>query len=183
MTFVSEPNSYATINDASIQEARALNGLIVSVLDNVDECRRAVFALEQHAATLQRRLYKRAQAVEQLQTRVRELGAEPATTHSILAAAFATLLTLREPFTRNRQEDLLEDVERGEQALKAQFKHCLSSQSLSADGRACVNHALDCMLSERNRNNDGRAAQSVVRAPSPLPPPLATSLEPLNLQA
>jgi uncharacterized protein (TIGR02284 family) len=178
MTSVSEQNPNAAVSDASAKEVRALNGLIVSVLDNVDECRRAVFALEQHVATLQRRLYSRMQAVEQLQSRVREMGAEPANTHSTLAEAFAMLLAIREPFTRNRKEDLLQDVERGEQALKVQFRHCLSAPSLSAATRDCVNNALDCVVSETNRKSDGWSSQYEASVPPlPLPPTLTASFE------
>jgi uncharacterized protein (TIGR02284 family) len=177
MTSVVEQNSYATNSIASGDEVRALNGLIVSVLDNVDECRRAVFALEQQVAALQHRLHNRMQAVEQLQARVRELGGEPAATHSVLAAALANLLTVHQPYTRNRKEDLLQDVERGEQSLKVQFNHCLTTKPLSPVSRECVSSALHCVLSERNRKADGWSPQGIITAPNPLPPSLSASIQ------
>jgi len=89
------------------------------------------------------------------------------------------LLAIREPFTRNRKEDLLQDVERGEQALKVQFRHCLSAQPLSPESRDCVSNALNCVLSEPNRRTDGWSSQNVITSPSPLPPTLTGSFEAL----
>ena len=136
----------------SAAEVRALNGLIVGILDNIDDFRRAIFAIEQHAAILQRRLHSRLQAVEQLQCRVRAIGGEPATTRSTLATAFARLLAAREPLARNHREEVLRDVDRGDEAVKRQFQHCLASERWFGHGKQCVHEVLEAIMADRLRN-------------------------------
>jgi uncharacterized protein (TIGR02284 family) len=128
-------------DDSTAYEIKAINGLIVSVLDNVDEYRRAIFALEQRLDTLQRGVYNRVQLVEQLQARVRTLGGQPATTRSTLAAALGTLLAVRTPFVKDHEQELMRDIERGEQSIKKQFQACLVNSRLSETARRYLGEA------------------------------------------
>src|SRR5262245_29733138 len=76
-------------------DVRVVDRLIVATLDNSDEYRRAIFAIEQQLCSLQAQLAARTQSIEQMQRHVRSLGAEPAVARSSLASAFATVLNAR----------------------------------------------------------------------------------------
>jgi len=130
-------------------EISALNKLVVAVLDNADEYRRAIFGVEQLLDSLQHGLYNRVQAAEQLQSRVRALGAEPATSLSSLAAVFAARLNIQGTFAKDRPEDLLQDAARGEEALRLQFKKQLGVARLSLGSRECIRQAIMQISADR----------------------------------
>ncbi|MBC7982669.1 MAG: PA2169 family four-helix-bundle protein [Candidatus Obscuribacterales bacterium] len=123
-------------------ELRVLNQLIVSTLDNVDEYRRAVAMVEGQLNTLRRRVLDRTHAVERLQRQVRTLGGQPATSRSTLAAAFASLLSMRHRFLKD-DENLVQDAERGDHYLKRQFQSYLGDNLLSATARESISDAYD----------------------------------------
>jgi hypothetical protein len=135
-------------------EISALNKLVVAVLDNADEYRRAIFGVEQLLDSLQHGLYNRVQAAEQLQARVRALGAEPATSLSTLAAVFAARLNIQGTFAKDRPEDLLQDAARGEAALRLLFKKQLSVARLSLGSRECVRQAITQISADRTTTAD-----------------------------
>jgi hypothetical protein len=132
-------------------EAHLINSIIESLLDNADEYRRAIFGLEQLLDTLQCRLYNRVHALEQLQAHVASLGSKPVTTRSTLGAAFASLLASAQLFSRTHQQDLMQDVDRGERTLKMLFKRCLADKRLSAAGRECVGRTIDQLSIDQYR--------------------------------
>jgi hypothetical protein len=150
-------------------DVAALNQLVVAVLDNADEYRRAIFAIEQLLDSLQHGLYNRAQAAEQIQCQVRALGALPATTPSSLAAAFAARLTMRLPFAKDRHEDLLHDMTRGEATLRTQFEYHLAGARLSGSSRECVMAAFDKLTTARSTPSENRTTDVTPRGlPSPI---------------
>lgn len=166
------PSHVPSHDDETACEIRTLNGLIVGTLDNIDEYRRAIFALEQRLDTFQRGVYNRMQAVEHLQSRVRALGGQPATTRSTLAAAFAALLAVRHPFVKDHEKELIHDVERGTAALHRQFKACLGGSGLSETGRHYVDEAFERMAADR-KSVDSWNAHCNIATSSSLQPPLA----------
>jgi len=145
-------------------EARLINGIVESLLDNADEYRRAIFGLEQLLDTMQCRLYNRVQALEQLQAHVTSLGSKPVTTRSALGAAFASLLSSSHLFSRNHQQDLMQDIDRGERSLKMLFKQCLTDKRLSSAGRDCVSKAIDQLSVDQCRPAELWSSQSMVVA-------------------
>jgi uncharacterized protein (TIGR02284 family) len=157
----------------STYDVRVLNGLIVSILDNVDEYRRAIFTIEQRLNTLQRRVYSRMVAVERLQRQVRGLGGQPASERSQLAAAFATILSNRAlPVTDD--DHVLRDAQRGEAALQRQFEACLGNCLVSAEVRQTASAALECITNQ------------TIDAPQPgwvAPMSVCTTATPLSTEA
>jgi len=131
----------------SAYDIRVLNGLIVSILDNVDEYRRAVFSIEQRLNLLQKRVYSRMLAVERLQRQVRSLGGVPATERSQLAAAFATILSNR-ALPAIDDDQVLRDAQRGEVVLQRQLEACLADCLVSTEARQATSSALDCVTHE-----------------------------------
>jgi len=142
-------------------EAQLINSVIESLLDNADEYRRAVFGLEQLLDTLQGRLYARMQALEQLQAHVSSLGVKPVTTRSALGAAFASLLSAPQLFSRNHQQDLMQDVDRGERTLRMLFKRCLGDKRLSAASRDCVSKTIEQLSIDQYRPAELRSSHGL----------------------
>jgi hypothetical protein len=142
-------------------EAHLINSIIESLLDNADEYRRAIFGLEQLLDTLQCRLYNRVHALEQLQAHVASLGSKPVTTRSTLGAAFASLLASAQLFSRTHQQDLMQDVDRGERTLKMLLKRCLADKRLSTAGRECVTRTIDQLSIDQYRPAELRSSHDL----------------------
>ena len=149
----------------SAYDIRVLNGLIVSVLDNVDEYRRAIFSIEQRLNTLQRRVYSRMLAVERLQRVVRGLGGVPATERSKLAVAFAAILSNR-ALPVIDDDHVLRDAQRGEVALQRQFEACLANCLVSMEARQAAGSALESCTHETEPAQPGWVAPIAVCATS-----------------
>jgi hypothetical protein len=174
-------NSGSIALDAA-HEAQAINGIIASMLDNLgwtiwagqfgldnlDEYRRAIFGLEELLDTLQCWLYNRVQALEQLQNHVRELGAQPRTTRSVLGAAFAAMLTAPRLLSPNQREDLMLDVDRGERAARALLNQSLKYVRLSFRTRDCISKTSEQLCFERCRPVDLPSAHSITPTRNPL---------------
>jgi len=146
------PIASAAVDGPAASDTHTVNGLIVGLLDNIDEHRRAIFAVEQRLNRMQRQLYVRVQAVEQLQAYVRALGAQPATMRSTLGAAFAARLACQPRLASNERE-LMQDAERGELTLRRQMENCLSKGQLSESGRRCVVEVLKEIDSDVNKTS------------------------------
>jgi uncharacterized protein (TIGR02284 family) len=154
-----------------VSEIASLNKVVVAVLDNADEYRRAIFAVEQMLNSLQQGLYNRVQAAEHLQSRVRALGAQPATSLSSLAAVFAARLSTRGTLAKDRPEDLLHDVARGAVTLRTQFQKQLADTQLSTASRECIKQALAQVSADRHISTEKWDPFDVV-TPRPLLAPV-----------
>jgi hypothetical protein len=152
------PTKHSVSDEPTANEAKVLNALIVGLLDHIEEHRRAVFAVETRLGGMQRRLYDRVRAVVELQTYVRALGAEPATTRSPLADAVAARLAC-EPYAKNNERELMEDIERSERNLRNQIDSYLSRGRLSESGRSCVHEVLNKMNGEKHKADGSWSAQ------------------------
>lgn len=146
------PKVHSSLDEPTANEVRALNALIVSLLDHIEEHRRAIFAVESRVNWMQRRLFYRISAVEHLQDYVRNLGALPATERSPLAAAVAAKLSC-EPYAKNRERELIEDTARSESSLRRQIDSCMSRGRLSESGKACVAKVLHKMDADKEKSD------------------------------
>jgi hypothetical protein len=142
-------------------EVHLINSIVESLLDNADEYRRAIFGLEQLLDTLQCRLYNRVHAIEQLQSHVASFGSKPVTTRSKLGAAFASLLSSPQLLPRNHQQDLMQDIDRGERTLKILFQRCLADKCTSAAGRERVVRTIDQLSIDTYRPSELRCSHGM----------------------
>ena len=116
-----------------------LNTLIETTLDSAD-------GYSQAAANTKQSGYKdvfirwaddRRQVVMQLQGLVRRLGGTPEDDGSILAAGHRMFLKLRDSVTGS-DEAVIDEVERGEDFIKAKYEEALEDEELSSEIRDAV---------------------------------------------
>ena len=84
---------------------------------------------------------RRSQAATVLQEEVRRLGGNPEDDSSFLAAAHRTFMNLKEMFVSRDDKAIVEEVERGEDFIKAKFEEALEDDELSPDTRAAIAEA------------------------------------------
>jgi uncharacterized protein (TIGR02284 family) len=83
----------------------------------------------------------RRQVVSRLQDEVRRLGGTPEDDGSLKAAAHRGFLDLKNALTGGSDKQVIEEVERGEDYLKAKYDTALENADLSSDVRAVVTEA------------------------------------------
>lgn len=80
----------------------------------------------------------RGQAVTTLQAEVTRLGGEPETGSSFMAAAHRTFLDLKQAFTANDDKAIVNEVERGEDHIKAKFESAMQDNQLAPETLAVI---------------------------------------------
>lgn len=117
-------------------DIKVLNSLIETTLDSADGYGQAA---ERASNTSYKNLFQqwsteRRQVVNDLQGQVRVLGGTPDTDGSTLAAGHRMFLKLRDSVTKN-DESVIDEVERGEDFIKAKYETALEDEELSAQVR------------------------------------------------
>jgi uncharacterized protein (TIGR02284 family) len=120
-----------------------LNTLIETTLDSADGYSQAAAKAEQggYKDVFIRWADDRRQVVTQLQGQVRRLGGTPEDDGSILAAGHRMFLKLRDSVTGNDEsndESVIDEVERGEDFIKAKYEAALQDEELSPEVRNAV---------------------------------------------
>ncbi|WP_129642888.1 PA2169 family four-helix-bundle protein [Peristeroidobacter agariperforans] len=116
-----------------------LNTLIETTLDSADGYSQAAAKAKQsgYKDVFVRWAEDRRQVVTQLQGQVRRLGGTPEDDGSILAAGHRMFLKLRDSVTGS-DESVIDEVERGEDFIKAKYETALKDEELSAAVRDAV---------------------------------------------
>ncbi|MCE9649610.1 MAG: PA2169 family four-helix-bundle protein [Parvibaculum sp.] len=114
-------------------DIKVLNSLIATALDSAHgyqdagkEAKNASFK-----ALFERRGMERKQLTAELQGEVRKLGGEPEDEGTALASAHRVFLNLKNSLTGDDQS-VINEVERGEDHIKAKFEEALKDSTLSA---------------------------------------------------
>lgn len=120
-------------------DIKVLNSLIETTLDSADGYGQAA---ERATNTSYRNLFQqwsteRRQVVDDLQGQVRSLGGTPDTDGSTLAAGHRMFLKLRDNVTKD-DESVIDEVERGEDFIKAKYEQAIEDEELSAAVRDAV---------------------------------------------
>lgn len=140
---------------AAEHDIDVLNTLIETTLDSADGYRQA-------AANAKQSSYKdvfirwaddRRQVVTQLQGQVRRLGGRPEDDGSVLAAGHRMFLKLRDSVTGN-DESVIDEVERGEDFIKAKYEAALEDEELSPEVRDAVAQAYASVKSGHDQARD-----------------------------
>jgi uncharacterized protein (TIGR02284 family) len=120
-----------------------LNTLIETTLDSADGYSQAAANAEQggYKDVFIRWADDRRQVVTQLQGQVRRLGGTPEDDGSVLAAGHRMFLKLRDSVTGGSDESVIDEVERGEDFIKAKYEEALQDEELSAEVRNAVAQA------------------------------------------
>ncbi len=125
-------------NDVSV-----LNGLIETTLDSMKGYEDAAKDAEstQFATMFADFARDRAKVATDLQNQVRTLGGEPEMDSSVLAAAHRTFMDLKQAITGKDDKAIIQEVERGEDHIKAKFEDAMKDSDLSPATRSAITEA------------------------------------------
>ena len=94
---------------------------------------------------------ERSQVADELRGEVRRLGGNPDDDGSILGKTHQRFLDLKAAITGRDDKAIINEVERGEDYLKAKFKAAAESDALSGDSRMIVERAYQSVLRGHDR--------------------------------
>lgn len=140
---------------STTHDIKILNSLIETTLDSVDGYSEAAKDASNpgHRSLFQQRASERRQVVNDLQGQVRVLGGKPEDDGTVLAASHRVFLKLRDSLTKG-DDSVIEEVERGEDHIKAKYEGALEDQELSASVRDVVVRAYSSVKSGHDQMRD-----------------------------
>ncbi|MFZ2995215.1 ferritin-like domain-containing protein [Sphingobium sp.] len=120
-----------------------LNSLIKTTLDSMKGYQDAAKDSEstQFATMFADFARDRSAAAMSLQGEVRRLGGNPEDDSSFLAAAHRTFMDLKQAFTGKDDKAIIQEVERGEDHIKAKYEEALRDTDLDPTSRSVVEQA------------------------------------------
>jgi uncharacterized protein (TIGR02284 family) len=121
-------------------EISTLNSLIATTIDSITGYEDSATNIdnERLRETFRQRANERQKIVEDLRAQVRRLGGEPEESGSFLGKAHQRFEDLKAAVTGRDEQAIINEVERGEDHLKAKFESALNDGNLSPDARAAV---------------------------------------------
>lgn len=124
-------------------DIRTLNGLIATTIDSVDGYTAAADEAEsgRYADLFRARAAERRAVSETLRAEVTRLGGAPEDDGTILAGAHRAFLNLKAAVTGRDDKAVVNEVERGEDHIKAKFESALADTDLSVPVRAAIQSA------------------------------------------
>lgn len=127
-------------NDAAV---KALNSLIETTLDSANGYREAAKNIDAGdlRAMFSERAAKREAIVAQLQGEVRTFGGQPEDDQSLLGKAHNKFVDLKNAVTGGSDKAVVDEVERGEDFIKAKFEKALNDKDIPASSRSVVETA------------------------------------------
>jgi uncharacterized protein (TIGR02284 family) len=137
-------------------EIHTLNGLIAHTIDSIDGY--ALAAEEPQAGRLgemfNARADERRNVVRNLQAEVARLGGEPEEHGTLLARAHRTYLKLKTVVAGNDARAVINEVERGEDHLKARFESALADESLPLSAKLVIRTAFGLVRDGHDQMRD-----------------------------
>jgi uncharacterized protein (TIGR02284 family) len=136
-------------------DIKTLNSLIETTLDSADGYAEAAKDAKSQSLTalFRDRSAERRQVASTLQQRVLLLGAEPEKDGTVLASAHRMFVNLRASLTSNDNKAVVDEVERGEDHIKAKFEDAMEDKDVSPDTKAVIT---DVYTSVRNGHDQMR---------------------------
>ena len=124
-------------------DIRTLNGLIATTLDSVDGYTEAAKDAQngRYVQLFTARAGERRQVVTALQAEVSRLGGNPEDDGTVLAGAPRVFLDLKAAVTGQDDKAVVDEVERGEDHIKAKYEDALKGNDLSPETRAAIERA------------------------------------------
>ncbi len=120
-----------------------LNGLIETTVDSITGYEDSAQNIdnERLREIFRQRANERQQVVSDLREEVRRLGGEPEDSGSFLGKAHQRFEDLKAAITGRDEKAIINEVERGEDYIKAKFEAALNSEDLGAEARQVVERA------------------------------------------
>lgn len=136
-------------------DVKILNHLIETTIDSANGYGEAAKDAEsgRFADTFASRAQERAQVTTQLQEQVRLLGAKPEDDGTVLARAHRMFVNLRKSLSSS-DTAVVDEVERGEDHIKAKFEDALKDEELSAPTRSVIMQAYHSVKSGHDQMRD-----------------------------
>ena len=133
----------ANENRAELGDTTTLNTLIGTLIDSIEGYQKAAADTtnSRFAEMFNARARERQQAVTKLQAAVARLGGNPEDDGTTAGAAHRGWINLKEAILGNDDEAIVNEVERGEDYLKAKFEAARDHVDLPAEARAAVEEA------------------------------------------
>jgi uncharacterized protein (TIGR02284 family) len=131
---------YFIMADTNKYDISILNGLIKTTIDSVDGYRAAAEANDsgRFGAMFFERTNERGDVVIRLQEAVTALGGDAEDDGSFLASAHRSFMGLKETVVGNDEQAIVNEVERGEDVIKAKYDAALEDSDLSLSTRSLI---------------------------------------------
>lgn len=129
-----------TTNDHAV---KVLNSLIETTLDSANGYKEAAENAQssQFSAMFAQRASGRAELVTRLQQEVRSFGGAPETDQSLLGKAHNKFVDLKNAIMGGDDRAVINEVERGEDVIKAKYEAALEDEHLPSQARDLVSRA------------------------------------------
>ncbi len=133
-----------------------LNGLIATTIDSVDGYRTSAQDVEnpRFAELFTARASERSSVVEQLRAEVKRLGGNPEDDGTLVAAGHRAFVNLKAAVTNRDDQAIINEVERGEDHIKAKYEEALKDGNLSPECRTLVQTAYGSVKSGHDQMRD-----------------------------
>src|SRR5215213_3817065 len=130
-------------------EITTLNTLTTTLIDSVNGYRDAAANSEsgRFQQLFRTNADERSRVVEELRAEVRRLGGDPEDDQSTMGALHQRWLDLKAAITGRDDKAIINEVERGEDYLKAKFQAALDGDTLTGQSRAVVESAYQSVRS------------------------------------
>lgn len=124
-------------------DIKTLNSLIATTIDSIDGYSESANAAEsgRFAEMFNQRAAERRAVLTRLQAEVSRLGGNPEDEGTALAAAHRGFVDLKAAVTGRDDKAIIDEVERGEDHIKAKFEDALQNDALSPETRAVIQEA------------------------------------------
>ncbi|MBB3226003.1 uncharacterized protein (TIGR02284 family) [Luteibacter sp. Sphag1AF] len=140
---------------ANDHDIKIMNGLIETTIDSAEGYGEAAKDAEntRFAAAFQQRAAERRQVAQRLQQQVSSLGGKPEDDGTILASAHRVFVSLRKSISSG-DTAIVDEVERGEDHIKAKYEDALKDNELTAGTRSLVNELFISVKSGHDQMRD-----------------------------
>jgi uncharacterized protein (TIGR02284 family) len=131
------------MTDNTQAQITILNTLIATTIDSIDGYEESAKNIEgdRFRQLFRERADERQRVVESLREEVRRLGGNPEDDGSFLGAAHRRFEDLKAAITGKDEKSIINEVERGEDYIKAKFEAALKDDELTGECRAAVEQA------------------------------------------
>ena len=138
---------------ANEHDINVLNTLITTTIDSANGFERSAEDADvpQFVDMFREFAQERRQVIARLQERVRTLGGTPNDDGSLKADLHRRWVDLRDAISGGGDKEIIEEVERGEDYLKAKYDTALSDTELSPETRAVIEEAYGSVRAGHDR--------------------------------
>jgi uncharacterized protein (TIGR02284 family) len=135
--------------DAEHHDVHVLNSLIETTIDSVDGYEKAAQEAKnpEFRRIFEERAFERRRVMDDLRLEVSRMGGEVEDDGSVLAKAHRGFLKLRDAVMGGDDKQVIDEVERGEDFIKAKFETAMRDSDLSITARETVTKAYDSVKS------------------------------------